>query len=70
MVKVSEELLTLRTESHRVSVQQLQEGSALRSQVDSAAAHELDARTLLLQAQLDYIQARDEMTEAMGQTPE
>ena len=70
MVKVSEELLALRTESHRVSVQQLQEGSALRSRVDSAAAHELDARTLLLQAQLDYIQARDEMTEAMGQTPE
>jgi outer membrane protein TolC len=70
MVKVSEELLALRTESHRVSVQQLQEGSALRSQVDSAAAHELDAKTLLLQAQLDYIQARDEMTEAMGQTPE
>jgi len=70
MVNVSEELLALRTESHRVSVQQLQEGSALRSHVDSAAAHELDARTLLLQAQLDYIQARDEMTEAMGQTPE
>jgi len=70
MVNVSEELLALRTESHRVSVQQFQEGSALRSQVDSAAAHELDARTLLLQAQLDYIQARDEMTEATGQTPE
>src|SRR5271165_2708199 len=70
MVKVSEELLALRTESRRVSTQQLQEGTALQSQLDAAAAHELDARTLLLQSQLDYIQARDEMTEAMGQTPE
>jgi outer membrane protein TolC len=70
MTKVSEELLALRAESHRVSVQQLQEGSALRSQVDSAAARELDAKTLLLQSQLEYIQANDEMTEAMGQIPE
>jgi outer membrane protein TolC len=70
MMKVSEELLALRTESRRVSAQQMQEGTALRSQVDSAAAHELDAKTLLLQSQLDYIQARDELTEAMGITPE
>ena len=54
----------------RVTAQQPQEGSALRSQADSAAAHELEAKTLLLQSQLDYIQARDEMIEAMGQTPE
>jgi outer membrane protein TolC len=70
MMKVSQELLTLRAESLRVSVQQLQEGSALRSQVDSAAARELEAKTLLLQSQLEYIQANDEMTEATGQTPE
>ena len=70
MMKVSEELLTLRTESHRVSVRQLQEGSALRSQTDLAAAHELEAKTLFLQSQLEYIQANDEMTEATGQTPE
>ncbi|MGA2428166.1 MAG: TolC family protein [Candidatus Acidiferrum sp.] len=70
MMKVSEELLTLRTESRRVSTQQFQEGTVLRSQLDTAAAHELEARTLLLQSQLDYIQARDEMTEAMGSTPE
>jgi outer membrane protein TolC len=70
MVKVSEELLALRTESRRVFAQQLQQGAALRSQADAAAAHELDAKTLLLQSQLDYIQARDEMTEAIGQTPE
>ena len=70
MVAVSEELLKLRSESSRVTAQQLQEGSALRSQAAAAAARELEARTLLLQSQLDYIQARDEMTEAMGQSPE
>ena len=70
MTKVSEELLALRAESHRVAVEQLRGGAMLRSQVDSAAAHELDARTLLLQSQLDYVQARDELAEAMGQTPE
>ena len=70
MMKVSEELLALRTESHRVSVQQHQEGSTLGSQVASMAARELEAKTLFLQSQLEYIQANDEMTEAMGQTPE
>lgn len=70
MLKVSDELLALRTESSRVSSQQLQEGSALPSQAASAAARELDAKTLVLQSQLEYIQARDEMMEAMGQTPE
>jgi outer membrane protein TolC len=70
MVAVSEELVTLRKESHRVFAQQVKEGSALRSQVDAAAARELDANTLLLQSQLDYIQARDEMTVAIGQTPD
>jgi outer membrane protein TolC len=70
MVAVSEELLSLRIESQRVTAQQLEKGAALRSQADAAIAHELDAKTLLLQSQLDYIQARDEMTEAMGETPE
>jgi outer membrane protein TolC len=69
MIKVSEELLALRMESRRVFVQQTKEGTALQSQVDAAAAHELDAKTLLLQSQLDYIQAEDEMTEAMGIAP-
>jgi len=70
MLTVSEELLKLRTESSRVTSQQLKEGSALTSQADAAAAEELDAKTALLQAQLDYTQARDELQEAMGQTPE
>jgi outer membrane protein TolC len=70
MVSVSEELVALRSESSRVSSQQLQNGAALRSQADNAAAQEIDAKTQLLQSQLDYIQARDEVTQAMGLTPE
>jgi|SRR5215469_3224469 len=70
MMRVSEEILTLRTESHRVLAQQLREGSALESQVDSAAARELEAKASLLQVQLDYTQAKDEVDVAIGRTPE
>lgn len=70
MVQVSEELVALREESSRVSAQQFERGAALKSQADSAAAQELEARTSLLQSQLDYIQAQDEMTHAIGRTPE
>ena len=70
MLGVSQELLDLRTESSRVSAQQLEKGAALQSQADAAAAQELDARTQLLQSQLDYLQASDEMTQAMGLTPQ
>jgi outer membrane protein len=70
MVKVSEEILALRTESSRVMTQELQKGAALRSQADTAVAQELDAKTLLLRSQLDYVQAGDEMTQAIGRTPE
>jgi len=70
MRKVSEELLTLRTESNRVLQQQLVRGEALNSQAKLATAQELDARTLLLQSQLDYTQANDEIIHAIGRTPE
>jgi len=70
MLGVAEELLKLRTESNRVTSQELKEGAALTSQADAAVAKELDAKTALLQAQLDYTQARDELQEAIGQTPE
>jgi outer membrane protein TolC len=68
--KVSEELLALRTESNRVLQQQLVRGEALSSQARLATAQELDARTLLLQSQLDYTQANDEIIHAIGRTPE
>jgi membrane fusion protein, multidrug efflux system len=70
MVQVSQELLALRTESKRVSNQELARGAALQSQAASAVGQELDAQTTLLQSQLDYIQAYDEMIHAMGGTPE
>src|SRR6202041_2018003 len=70
LARVSEELYALRAESSRVSAQQLQKGEALQSQAQSAVAQEFDAKTTLLQSQLDYIQARDEVIQAMGLTPE
>src|SRR5271166_2969882 len=70
MRRVSEELLALRTESNRVLHEELVRGEALSSQADMGTAQELDARTLLLQSQLDYTQANDEIIHAMGQIPE
>jgi outer membrane protein TolC len=69
MVDVSQQILTLRTESSRVSAQQLERGEALPSQAETAVAQEFDAKTLLLQSQLSYVQARDEMIHAIGRTP-
>jgi hypothetical protein len=68
-VAVSTELLPLRTESRRVSAEQLSHGSALRSQSSTSTAQELEARAALLQSQLDYVQAADEMDVAIGQRP-
>ena len=70
MVNVSEEVLSLRAESSRVSAQQLGRGEALASQADQAAAQEFDAKAQLLQSQLGYLQAGDELTEAMGLIPQ
>jgi outer membrane protein TolC len=69
MVAVSEEILALRAESRRTTAQQIALGSALRSQGMVSVAQELDARALLLQSQLDYVLAADEMNEAIGRTP-
>jgi len=52
-----------------VSAQQFERGEALRSQADASVAQEFDAKSLLLRSQLDYVQARDEMIQAIGQTP-
>ncbi|MGA2416796.1 MAG: TolC family protein [Candidatus Sulfotelmatobacter sp.] len=68
MVAVSQELLATRQEARRVSAQQLQQGTYLRSQADAAAAQEFEAQTLLLQSQLEYAQAEDELTDAIGET--
>jgi outer membrane protein TolC len=70
MLKVSEELLALRTESSRVLQQELVHGEALSSTADMATAQEFDARTLLLKSQLDYTLANDEIILAIGRTPD
>jgi outer membrane protein TolC len=68
MLKVSEEVLSLRTESKRVREQELIRGAALTSQADTATAQEYDAKALLLQSQLAYFEAHDEVIHAMGGT--
>jgi outer membrane protein TolC len=70
MLKVSQEVVALRTESNRVLQNQLVRGAALKSQADTATAQEQDAKALLLQSQLDYVQAQDELIHAMGRTPQ
>lgn len=70
MITTSQELLALRKESMRVSAEQLVKGSALRSQALFATAQELEATAQLLQSQLDYVQSQDEMTVAIGKTPQ
>jgi len=70
MLKVSEEVVALRTESNRVRQQELLQGAALKSQATMATAQEYDAKALLLQSQLDYAQAHDEFIHAIGVAPE
>jgi outer membrane protein TolC len=70
MLKVSEELVALRTEANRVMQQKLLQGAALTSQANTATAEEYDAKALLLQSQLEFMQARDELLNAIGHTPD
>jgi outer membrane protein len=70
MLKVSEEILALRHESNRVQQQELLRGAALKSQAATASAQEFDAKALLVQSQLDYARAHDELVRAMGATPD
>jgi outer membrane protein len=70
MLNVSQQVLALRTESSRVTAQQLSKGEALLSQAATAVAQELDAKTLFFQSQLEYVQAHDELIQAMGLAPQ
>jgi outer membrane protein TolC len=69
MVAVSQELVTLRVDSRRVASEQLTRGATLRSQAATSLAQELEARALLLQSRLDYVQAAAELDQATGRTP-
>jgi outer membrane protein TolC len=70
MLKVSEEVVALRSESDRVMHQKLLQGAALNSQAASATAQQYDAKALLLQSQLDFLQANDELLNAIGRIPD
>jgi outer membrane protein TolC len=70
MVDVSEQVVALRDEASRVTTQKLLRGEALQSDVDGATAQDLDAKSLLLQSQLGYLQAHDELLQAMGVAPQ
>jgi outer membrane protein TolC len=70
MLKVSEDVVALRSESNRVRQQELLQGAALKSQAAMSTAQEYQAKALLLQSQLDYSEAHDEFIYAMGLTPD
>ena len=70
MLRVSEEVLALRTESNRVLQQELLQGAALNSQADAATAQQYEAKALVLQSQMDYLLAHDELIHAIGRTPD
>ena len=69
MLKVSEEVVALRTESNRVLQQRLVQGVVLNSQAANATAQQYDAKAFLLQSQLDFLQANDELLNAIGRIP-
>jgi len=69
MIAVSDELVSLRTESRRMTVEQVSHGSALRSQSLTSVAQELEAKAGSLQSQLEYSQAAAELDDAIGRTP-
>jgi outer membrane protein TolC len=69
MIAVSDELVSLRAESRRMTVEQVAHGSALRSQSLETVAQELEAKAGALQAQLDFLQAAAELDDAIGRTP-
>jgi outer membrane protein TolC len=68
MLAVSQELLAARQEARRVSAHGLEQGTYLRSQAAAAVAQESGAKTQLLQSQLEYLQAQNELNEAIGQS--
>jgi uncharacterized membrane protein YecN with MAPEG domain len=70
MLKVSQEIVALRSESNRVLQQELLQGAALKSQAAMANAQEYEAKALLLQSELDYSEAHDDFVHAMGVAPE
>ncbi len=68
MVEVAREYLAARQETARNSEVQFKQGALLRSQRDASHAQTMKAQAGFLEASLDYLLARDELTRTLGRT--
>jgi outer membrane protein TolC len=68
MVEVAREDLAARVENARLSEEQFKQGALLTSQRDASHAQAMKAQAGLLEASLDYLLARDELTRTLGRT--
>lgn len=69
MLQVASEVVSLRTESERVTENQLKQGVVLVSARRQASAASYKAKADLLQAQLAYMLAQAELQQTIGRTP-
>ena len=68
MVEVAREDLAARLESARLSDEQFKRGVVLISQRDASHAQAMKAQAGFLEASLDYLLTRDELTRTLGRT--
>jgi hypothetical protein len=68
MVEVAREHLAARQENARLSDEQCKRGVLLTSQRDASHAQAMKAQAGFLEASLDYLLTRDELTRTLGRT--
>jgi outer membrane protein TolC len=68
MVEVARQYLRARQETARLGEDQFKQGASLASQRDASRAQAMKAQAGLLEASLDYLLARDELTRTLGAT--
>ena len=68
MVEVAREDLAARQENARLSEEQFKRGALLTSQRDASHAQAMKAEAGFLEASLDYLLTRDELTRTLGRT--
>jgi outer membrane protein len=68
MVEVARQYLKARQETARLGEDQFKQGASLASQRDASRAQAMKAQAGLLEASLDYLLARDELTRTLGAT--
>lgn len=66
MVEVAREALAARMENAKLSEEQFKQGALLTSQRDASRAQAMKAQAGLLEASLDYLLSRDELTCTLG----